>query len=119
MSPRYGKATGFLLCRTLGHAWDVVDVYGVSRFDGSPIWLRCQRCGTERHDTVSPTTGELYARAYVYDPDYRHAFDTSFDVTPSKSDFRRLMLTNDLVRRRAARANQQQQEGTRPNADNN
>jgi hypothetical protein len=112
MSPRYGKTTGFLLCRTLGHAWDVVDAYTVPRYGGDPVWLRCQRCATERHDAVSPSTGELLGRQYVYDPGYRHAFDSSFDVTPSKSDFRRLMLTNDLVRRRAARAYQQEQEGT-------
>lgn len=104
MSPRYRKATGFLLCRTLGHAWDVVDALSNSRYGGDPIWLRCQRCSTERHDSVDRRTGELNGRQYVYDPGYRHAFDSSFDVTPSKSDFRRLMLEDELVRRRAERA---------------
>jgi len=66
------------------------------------------RCDTERHDAVSGTTGELYGRQYVYDPSYRHAFDSSFaDATPTKSDFRRMLLAERLIQHRARRALQE------------
>jgi len=109
---RYRKATGFLLCRSLGHAWDVVDALTVPRYGGDPVWLRCQRCGTERHDAWSASTGELLGRQYQYDPDYRHAFDSGDDIRPTKSDYRRMLLVDEMVRRRAARAYQHDQEGT-------
>ena len=108
---RYRKATGFLLCRSLGHAWDVVDALSNPRYGGEPVWLRCQRCDTERHDAVSGSTAvSSLGRSYVYDDGYRHAFDSSFDVAPTKSDYRlRLLLADDMMRRRAARALQNQE----------
>lgn len=105
----YTRTANYLLCRSLGHAWDVVDADRVSTKGGTPVWLRCNRCGTERRDAVSPATGELWGRQYVYDDSYRHAFDDSFgDAAPTKSDYRRMLLAERLIQARAARALQEQ-----------
>jgi len=90
----------------MGHSWDVVDAERAPRYGGVPVWLRCMRCGTERHDAVSDTTGELIGRQYVYAQTYRHAFDASFadDIRPSKSDFRRMLLQEFIIKQRARRA---------------
>lgn len=110
MSRRYyTRQANLLLCWSFGHAWDVVDADRVPRQGGMPVWLRCDRCGTERHDAVSATTGELWGRQYVYDTNYRHAFDESFaDAAPTKSDYRRMLLAERLIQARAARALQQE-----------
>jgi hypothetical protein len=101
----YTQQANYLLCRSLGHAWDVVDADRVPKQGGMPVWLRCERCGTERHDAVSATTGELFGRGYVYDSNYRHAFDTQFaDAAPTKSDYRRMLLAERLIQARAERA---------------
>jgi len=105
----YTQTANFLLCRSLGHAWDVVDADRVSSKGGTPVWLRCDRCGTERRDALDPTTGELWGRQYVYDDSYRHAFDSSFaDAQPTKSDYRRMLLAERLIQARAARALRQE-----------
>ena len=75
----------FLMCRTLGHAWDEIASDGPA-VGGDPWWLRCVRCSTERHDVVSWMTGELIGRSYVYADGYRHAFDDEFDVAPTGDD---------------------------------
>lgn len=106
----YTQQANYLLCRSCGHSWDVVDADRVSKKGGTPVWLRCDRCGTERHDAVSPTTGELWARQYVYDTSYRHSFDSQFaDAAPTKSDWRRMLLAERLIQARAARALQQEE----------
>lgn len=101
---RYSRSTSFLLCRSVGHSWDVVDAQRAPRYGGTPVWLRCMRCGTERHDAISETTGELIGRGYVYEQTYRHAFDDAFELTPSKSDFRRMLLAEFIIKHRASRA---------------
>jgi hypothetical protein len=101
----YTQQANYLLCRSVGHAWDVVAADKLSRKGGVPVWLRCERCGTERRDAVSPTTGELWARQYVYDTSYRHSFDSQFaDAAPTKSDWRRMLLGERLIQARAERA---------------
>ena len=62
------------------------------------------RCETERHDECNWMTGELVYRRYVYDDGYRHAFDDSFDVTPSRQDFRRMLFAEHLANVRHLRA---------------
>lgn len=109
---RYAQHTSYLLCRTVGHAWDVINADRTSRHGGNPVWLRCERCGTERHDAVNNTTGELVGRQYVYDQTYRHAFDDGFnEATPTKSDFRRLLLAEHIVKARDRRAADQRNGG--------
>lgn len=98
------KADANLLCRTLGHAWFPIAAEKVSKY-GDPMWLRCERCATERHDDISRGSGELFGRQYVYADGYRHAFDEMFVETPTRSDFRRILLTEHIlksVRRKAA-----------------
>lgn len=85
-----------LLCRTLGHAWFVVPADKPSKY-GDPMWFRCERCDTERHDDVSRGNGELFARQYVYADDYQKAFDERFDHTPMRADFR-LMLFDEIIK---------------------
>lgn len=107
-TPRYSRQAAYLLCRTLGHAWMPIAAEHVGRLGGDPLWLRCERCDTERHDSISRTTGDLMTRQYVYDDSYRHAFDESFaDAAPSRADFRRMLLTEAIIKARNARALQQ------------
>lgn len=102
---RYATHTAYLLCRTVGHAWDVIDATKTGRHGGNPVWLRCERCGTERHDAINNTTGELIGRNYVYNDTYRHAFDDGLDhAVPSRSDFRRMLLTEHIIQARDRRA---------------
>ena len=93
----------FLMCRTLGHAWDEIASDGPA-VGGDPWWLRCVRCSTERHDVVSWMTGELIGRSYVYADGYRHAFDDDFDVAPTRQDYRRILFAEHLQNVRRLRA---------------
>jgi hypothetical protein len=53
---------------------------------------------------VSFVTGDLLGRNYVYADSYQHAFDDSFQVTPTRSDFRRMLLTDRIEHNRKQRA---------------
>lgn len=111
---KYSQMAGYLLCRTLGHSWDVIDATSNGKFGGNPMWLRCQRCDTERHDSINPNTGDLYTRQYVYLDSYRHAFDTGFqDAAPTRTDFRRMLLEEAIIRQRDKRLEQDQHPSTR------
>lgn len=104
MARRYSQVAGYLLCRTLGHSWFPIDALSVGKFGGEPIWLRCERCGTERHDSINAASGDIYTRNYVYQESYRHAFDTNFaDAAPSKADYRRLLLQEAIIKQRDKR----------------
>lgn len=92
----------FLLCRTLGHAWLPIPAEKASSY-GDAMWLRCERCDAERHDGVDGSGG-IITRRYVYDPNYRHAFDSGFDhAAPSRAEFRRMLLMSDIDKLRRAR----------------
>lgn len=69
-----GEPASYVACRTLGHAWDDDPLpvpVGTPRPGGTvPLWLRCHRCATERHDLCSPYSGDVEARRYVYPPGY-------------------------------------------------
>lgn len=95
----------YVLCRTLGHAWDIIPADAPGRRGGDAFWLRCVRCLTERHDDVHYATGEMLGRRYVYQDSYRHAFDDSFaDAAPTRQDYRRILFTEQLNKARALRA---------------
>lgn len=97
MADRFNQTARYLLCRTLGHSWFPIDATE-SRY-GDPMWLRCARCNTERHDEISMGSGELVHRKYVYIDSYREAFRNDFaDAAPTRSDFRRMLLAEHLVR---------------------
>ena len=91
-----------LLCRTLGHAWFTIPAEKASKY-GDAMWLRCERCATERHDDISRGNGELYGRQYVYADGYRHAFDDRFAETPTRNDFRLILLTEHILNVRNGR----------------
>lgn len=93
------QADARLLCRTLGHAWFPVPAEKVSKY-GDAMWLRCERCDTERHDDIRRGDGELYGRQYVYADGYSHYFDDQFEQTPTRSDFRRMLLTEHYLKAR-------------------
>ena len=84
----------FLMCRTFGHAWFVIPGTR-GALGGDPMWIRCERCDAERHDSISFVTGEVMSRSYVYPDGYRDAFLTEGDAPPDRQDFRR-MLAIDL-----------------------
>jgi hypothetical protein len=87
-----------LMCRTFGHAWDYVSSDGSQGpKGGEPFWVGCVRCASVRRDFVALGSGELLSRRYVYEDAYRHAFDDQFaDAVPTRSDFRRMLLTEHL-----------------------
>lgn len=62
-------------CRLLGHMWDE---YNPGRaWKGmfhNVIHLRCERCGTERHDSFD-TLGDLTQRSYGYPEGYGYNKD--------------------------------------------
>lgn len=64
----------YLLCRTLGHAWDDNPTAEVDsdlfRASSGCLALRCARCHTERFDYLDNTMG-LFARYYRYPVDYQ------------------------------------------------
>lgn len=103
-SRKYSQVAGYLMCRTFGHSWDVIDAMESGKFGGNPVWIRCQRCDTERHDSYNPNTGDLYTRSYVYQDSYRHAFDNNFmDAAPTRTDFRRMLLSEAIIQQRDKR----------------
>lgn len=68
--------TKHLMCRSLGHAWDI-EMVTVARIDGERMWntaLRCLRCRTTRDD-LSPIGADsndpfTFARHYGHAKGY-------------------------------------------------
>jgi hypothetical protein len=77
----------FIRCRTLGHSWFDYDSNWTPKW-GTPLTLRCERCGMERRDTVSFVTGQLLNRRYKKPDNYGYGRGES----PTRSEFRRLLL---------------------------
>lgn len=80
----------YLMCRTFGHAWFIIPGER-GRLGGDPMWIRCERCDTERHDSVSFATGDVMSRNYVYPEGYRDAFRSEGDAAPDRGEFRRML----------------------------
>jgi hypothetical protein len=71
--PNLALPLAFTKCRTWGHMWDDYHPHGKRPPGwGTRFSLRCERCGTERHDTID-SLGELSAREYVYPDEYHLA----------------------------------------------
>ena len=103
--PSRRQADARLLCRTLGHAWFPVPAEKLPKH-GDAMWLRCERCDTERHDDISSGTGELWGRQYVYAEGYQHYLEDQFAETPTRMDFRRILLTEHYMKLRQVRKEQ-------------
>lgn len=80
--------SAYIRCRTLGHSWHDYDSNWKSSF-GTPLTVRCERCGMERRDTVAYFSGELITRHYTQPPGYKYTKD---DPTPTRSQFRIMLL---------------------------
>lgn len=78
---------GYIRCRAVGHSWHDYDSNWEPMY-GFPLTLRCERCGTERRDSVG-TSGQLLNRHYVKPDDYDLGRD---DFKPTRSDFRLMLL---------------------------
>jgi hypothetical protein len=65
-------ATTTLLCRQLGHAWDVslITSEKVDRHQMFQVRLECARCHTTRSDSVLADTAALSRRHYGYPEGY-------------------------------------------------
>lgn len=78
---------GFIRCRTLGHSWYDFDSEWVPVY-GDPLTVRCERCGMERRDSVSPT-GRLLGRHYFRPAGYQLSKD---EIRPTRDDFRVMLM---------------------------
>jgi hypothetical protein len=83
----------FIECKTFGHAWDEYNP-GDGDLNGwfDRITLRCERCGSTRHD-YHDNRGELGARKYWTPDGYKDAKDQK----PSRAALR-LMLHGHSTR---------------------
>lgn len=73
--PQYKE--DFLTCRTFGHSWKVTFEKPTEHAPSTRVMvLTCRSCGTKRVDTVSISSGEIYARTYTYPEGYRHSGQT-------------------------------------------
>jgi len=80
----------FLACRTYNHAWDKFSPIDMDApWYGWRLSLRCLRCGTERHDNIAYTTGEVMSRRYIYAEGYQYKGED----TPKKEVFREELFT--------------------------
>lgn len=80
----------FDLCKGINHPWDRVDAPEL----GPPVmgWrlsLRCLRCRSERHDLISPVSGEIMQRRYIYTPGY---LGPKGSGRPIRADLRQAMF---------------------------
>ena len=85
----HNERRGFIRCRTIGHSWFDYDSTWTPQF-GVPLTVRCERCGTERRDTVSQRDGRLLARHYFKPAGYDLKRG---EPRLTRSDFRLLLLT--------------------------
>jgi hypothetical protein len=88
----------FIRCRTLGHSWMDYDSNWKPSL-GTPITLRCERCGMERRDTVAQHSGDLITRHYTRPQGYLF---TKAEEVPTRSQFRLMLLS---LRNREKRRN--------------
>jgi hypothetical protein len=107
--PRSGPtASDYVMCRTLGHAWEEVPAERPAPY-GDPWWLRCVRCTMLRMDYVTRSTGELLGRRYEAPDGYKWAEE---DAAPTRQDYRRMLFAEHLQHVRHLRAVRSQREAS-------
>lgn len=62
----------YVRCRSWGHQWDDFQPLRRRAAWGTLLSLRCERCSTQRHDTID-SRGEVSSRQYVYPEGYEVA----------------------------------------------
>lgn len=92
----------YVVCRTLGHAWDPIAAEAPAPY-GEPFWLRCVRCTTVRMDFCSYATGEVIGRRYAYPDGYAHVREFD-EAAPTRQDYRRMLFAEHLANVRHLRA---------------
>ena len=89
------ERTQFVRCNTFGHAWFDYDNSDWIPEWGEPLVLRCERCGSERRDTISTSTGDIVGRHYFHPEGYRYEKGTR----PTRAEFRILLLAQRIQER--------------------
>lgn len=92
------ERTQFIRCNTIGHAWFDYDNSDWRPTFGDPLVLRCERCGTERRDSIG-SSGQLVQRSYDYPEGYKYGRGER----PNRSEFRRMLLEQRIRESRQAR----------------
>jgi len=87
LTTRQYERTQFIRCNTFGHAWFDYDNSDWVPMFGDPLVLRCERCGSERRDTIG-STGAIVQRQYFHPEGYKYERGTR----PTRSEFRRMLL---------------------------
>jgi hypothetical protein len=82
------------------HAWHIVPS-DWTPVGGEPFTVRCERCNTERRDTIGRNTGELVSRRYVYPDGYLYGRD---DYKPTADEVRLMWVTRHIEQARQAPA---------------
>ena len=90
--------TQYVRCNTFGHAWFDYDSSDWTPTFGDSLVLRCERCGTERRDSIGGS-GQILARHYLYPDGYKYGRGER----PTRSEFRRMLLEQRIREARAAR----------------
>jgi hypothetical protein len=89
----------FLLCRNLGHHWEVIGYYrapdGIVRRS-----VTCTRCETDRSDVWERSSGDRHPSSYRYAHGYR--VETGSGDKPGSTDVRL-----EVIRRAKVYANEQ------------
>lgn len=84
----------YITCRTYGHAWFEYDSNWTPLF-GTPITLRCERCESERRDTID-SLGRVAGRRYLHPENFAYAKGER----PSRADMRLALIASRLKERR-------------------
>jgi hypothetical protein len=71
----------------------------VATYGGEQMTCRCERCGTERRDTIGTNTGEIVSRRYVYPDGYLYGRD---DYKPTADEVRLMWVTRHIEASRKA-----------------
>ena len=90
---RQELAVSYAACRgPIRHRWDIIPSSPYQRpLMGTLLLLRCDNCGTERHDVFSRHTGRLMYRRYDHPDGYS-------DVLPMTGDERRMLFAAIVTR---------------------
>jgi hypothetical protein len=88
----------FVRCNTIGHAWFDYDNSDWRPTFGDPLVLRCERCGTERRDSIG-SGGQIVARHYLHPEGYKYGRGEK----PTRAEFRRMLLEQRIQEARKAR----------------
>jgi hypothetical protein len=92
------EKTQFIRCNTLGHSWFDYDNSDWNPTFGDPLVLRCERCGSERRESIG-ASGQLLQRQYFHPEGYKYAKGTR----PTRAEFRRMLLEQRVIEQRSAR----------------